>query len=51
MNSLKNNIQLIGRLGKDPEIIHLTSGKTLIVVTYIKAVKLIRRLIFGIYYF
>jgi single-strand DNA-binding protein len=29
MNSLKNNIQLIGRLGKDPEIIHLTSGKTL----------------------
>lgn len=29
MNSLKNSIQLIGRLGKDPEIIHLTSGKTL----------------------
>lgn len=27
MNSLKNKVQLIGRLGQDPEIINLASGK------------------------
>ena len=29
MNALKNKVQLIGNLGKDPEIINLDSGKTL----------------------
>ncbi|MBT8305163.1 MAG: single-stranded DNA-binding protein [Bacteroidia bacterium] len=29
MNALKNKVQLIGNLGKDPEIINLESGKTL----------------------
>jgi len=29
MNSLRNKVQLIGNLGKDPEIINLESGKTL----------------------
>ena len=29
MNTLKNKVQLIGNLGKDPEIINLESGKTL----------------------
>ncbi|QSE98367.1 single-stranded DNA-binding protein [Fulvivirga lutea] len=29
MNNLRNNVQLIGRLGKDPEVKELTSGKTL----------------------
>lgn len=28
MKSLKNSVQLIGRLGKDPEVKTLTSGKT-----------------------
>ena len=27
MNSLRNKVQLIGRLGQDPEIINLESGK------------------------
>lgn len=27
MNTLKNKVQLIGRLGQDPEIINLESGK------------------------
>ena len=29
MNSLKNHVQLMGRLGQDPEIINLDSGKKL----------------------
>ncbi|MDH7912313.1 single-stranded DNA-binding protein [Winogradskyella sp. SYSU M77433] len=29
MNALKNKVQLIGHLGKDPEIINLESGKML----------------------
>ncbi|MEQ8925228.1 MAG: single-stranded DNA-binding protein [Fulvivirga sp.] len=29
MNNLRNSVQLIGRLGKDPEVKELTSGKTL----------------------
>ncbi len=29
MNSLKNNVRLIGNLGNDPEIINLESGKKL----------------------
>ena len=29
MNTLRNNVQLIGNLGNDPEIINLESGKTL----------------------
>ena len=29
MNTLRNKVQLIGNLGKDPEIINLESGKTL----------------------
>jgi single-strand DNA-binding protein len=29
MNTLRNKVQLIGHLGKDPEIINLDSGKTL----------------------
>jgi single-strand DNA-binding protein len=29
MNSLKNHVQLMGRLGQDPEIINLESGKKL----------------------
>jgi single-strand DNA-binding protein len=29
MNTLKNKVQLIGNLGKDPEIVNLESGKTL----------------------
>lgn len=29
MNHLKNNVQLIGNLGADPEVKHLDSGKTL----------------------
>ena len=29
MNTLKNKVQLIGNLGKDPEIINLDSGKKL----------------------
>ena len=29
MNTLKNKVQLIGNLGKDPEIINLESGKML----------------------
>ncbi|MEO1030540.1 single-stranded DNA-binding protein [Winogradskyella sp.] len=29
MNALRNKVQLIGHLGKDPEIINLESGKTL----------------------
>ncbi|MCI5083176.1 MAG: single-stranded DNA-binding protein [Saprospiraceae bacterium] len=29
MISLKNNVQLIGYLGKDPEVLRLSSGKTL----------------------
>ena len=29
MNSLKNKVQLIGNLGKDPEILNLESGKKL----------------------
>ncbi len=27
MNTIKNNVQLIGNLGKDPEVINLESGK------------------------
>ena len=30
MKSLRNSVQLIGRLGKDPEIVELTSGKKLV---------------------
>ncbi len=30
MSNLKNKIQLIGRLGQDPEIINLESGKKLV---------------------
>lgn len=29
MKNLRNSVQLIGRLGKDPEVKQLTSGKTL----------------------
>ncbi|MDT0557975.1 single-stranded DNA-binding protein [Ichthyenterobacterium sp. W332] len=29
MNTLRNKVQLIGHLGKDPEIVNLESGKTL----------------------
>jgi single-strand DNA-binding protein len=29
MNTLRNKVQLIGNLGKDPEIVNLESGKTL----------------------
>jgi len=29
MNSLKNHVQLMGRLGQDPEVINLDSGKKL----------------------
>ena len=29
MKSLRNSVQLIGRLGQDPEVISLTSGKKL----------------------
>jgi single-strand DNA-binding protein len=29
MNNLKNRVQLIGNLGKDPEVKHLDSGKTM----------------------
>ena len=29
MNTLRNKVQLIGHLGKDPEIVNLDSGKTL----------------------
>lgn len=29
MNTLRNKVQLIGRLGKDPEVIQLESGKKL----------------------
>lgn len=29
MNALKNRVQLIGHLGQDPEVKHLTSGSTL----------------------
>jgi len=29
MNALKNRVQLIGNLGKDPEIVNLESGKKL----------------------
>lgn len=29
MNALKNRVQLIGRLGQDPEIKHLDNGSTL----------------------
>ncbi|WP_339757577.1 single-stranded DNA-binding protein [uncultured Winogradskyella sp.] len=29
MNTLRNKVQLIGNLGKDPEIINLESGKSL----------------------
>jgi len=29
MKSLRNSVQLIGRLGQDPEVINLTSGKKL----------------------
>ena len=29
MNALRNKVQLIGRLGQDPEIINLDSGKKL----------------------
>jgi len=29
MNTLRNKVQLIGNLGKDPEIINLESGRTL----------------------
>ncbi|WP_274474764.1 single-stranded DNA-binding protein [Mangrovimonas aestuarii] len=29
MNTLKNKVQLIGHLGKDPEIVNLESGKLL----------------------
>ena len=29
MNTLRNKVQLIGNLGKDPEIFNLESGKTL----------------------
>ena len=29
MNNLRNHVQLMGRLGKDPEIVNLDSGKKL----------------------
>ncbi len=29
MKNLRNSVQLIGRLGKDPEVKQLASGKTL----------------------
>lgn len=29
MNNLKNRVQLIGNLGKDPEVKHLDGGKTM----------------------
>jgi len=29
MNNLRNSVQLIGRLGKDPEVKELTSGKSM----------------------
>lgn len=29
MKNLRNSVQLIGRLGKDPEVKNLTSGKTM----------------------
>ena len=28
MNNLRNKVQLIGRLGQEPEVKHLDSGKT-----------------------
>ncbi|UII32405.1 single-stranded DNA-binding protein [Fulvivirga ulvae] len=33
MKNLRNSVQLIGRLGKDPEVKNLTSGKTVATFT------------------
>ena len=30
MNNLRNHVQLMGRLGQDPEIVNLNSGKKLV---------------------